>query len=157
MIPETPFTPPSFKGEAFNCPYCQVYAKQHRGVAKQHNNSEVAGGMWLSLCYHCSNYCLWVNEKLSYPSVSTAPPPNPDLPDEIIQDYREAMLIVSSSPRGAAALLRLAIQKLCTYLREKGKNINAVIAALVNQGLPIKVQQALDIVRVVGNNAVHPG
>lgn len=39
----------------------------------------------------------------------------------------------------------------------KGKNINEDIANLVKSGLPLKVKQSLDIVRVIGNNAVHPG
>ncbi len=53
--------------------------------------------------------------------------------------------------------MRLCIQKVCEQLGEKGKKIDDDIAALVKRGLPITVQQALDIVRVVGNNAVHPG
>jgi hypothetical protein len=52
---------------------------------------------------------------------------------------------------------RLALQKLCKHLNAGGGDLNANIKAMVANGLPVRVQQALDLVRVIGNQAVHPG
>lgn len=73
-------------------------------------------------------------------------------------DYEEARSILPRSPRGAAALLRLVIQKLLPHLGAKKAAINDAIGELVSAGkIKTQIQQALDTVRVIGNEGVHPG
>lgn len=108
-------------------------------------------------CTHCDNHTVWLNEEMLYPRTGIAPRPNTEMPTDVLKLYEEAAAIFSQSPRAAAALLRLAIQVLCLEVGESGKNINQDIASLVQKGLPEIVQQSLDVVRVTGNNAVHPG
>lgn len=84
-------------------------------------------------------------------------PPNEDLSEDIKKDYLEAAVIFNDSARSSAALLRLALQKLCKQLGEKGDNINEDIKNLVKKGLNSQIQRSLDILRITGNNAVHPG
>lgn len=162
---------PTFKLSAFNCPHCNAFAHMHWydlwyqvGGARGWSNS----GANVAICSHCTQLSYWLvtsksidgkenDGKMLYPSVKSAPLPHPDMPHEIRTDYEEARNIAQESPRGSAALLRLCVQRLCVYLGEPGKNINDDIGSLVKKGLPVEIQQALDIVRVVGNNAVHPG
>lgn len=111
----------------------------------------------VSECYNCTCYAVWVYDRLVYPSVISGERAHEDMPPAIARDFEEARAILDSSPRGASALLRLCVQKLCGYLGEKGKNIDDDIASLVSKGLNPLIQKSLDIVRVVGNESVHPG
>jgi hypothetical protein len=111
----------------------------------------------LSRCFNCKELSVWVYDTQLFPRQVGGPPANPDTPDHIRADYDEASMILDASPRGAAALLRLCIQKLCKHLGQPGKDINADIGAMVASGVGSHIQKALDAVRVIGNNAVHPG
>lgn len=48
------------------------------------------------------------------------------------------------------------MQKLCVHLGGKGKSINDDIKKIVAQGVSTHLQKALDIIRVIGNELVHP-
>jgi len=155
------YIPPEYNKSAFNCPICGAFAKQVWTSMRLHNQNESYNAgvedPKISVCNHCSGFSVWKNKKLIFPNTGTSPLPNEDMPEDVKADYEEARTILNLSPRGAAALLRLAIQKLCIHLGGKGKDINSDIGQLVKNGLPEKLQKALDSVRVIGNNAVHPG
>jgi hypothetical protein len=111
----------------------------------------------ISECQSCNNFALWVDKEIVYPKKTSVDIPNPDMEQEIQDLYNEAALILMDSPKGAAALLRLALQKLLLQIGETERNIDKNIKSLVAKGLNQKIQKALDFVRVVGNEAVHPG
>ena len=152
---DIPYTAAGFHVNAFNCPHCGAFAQQR--WARVAIGDIYWSELYISECARCSERSIWLNGLMIAPPKTTAPRPNPDLPDEIKADYEEARMIAAASPRGACALLRLCIQTLCDHLDAKGKSLNAQIGSLVEQGLSVRVQQALDTVRVAGNNAVHPG
>ncbi|MFC3904854.1 DUF4145 domain-containing protein [Clostridium disporicum] len=174
------FKEPKYKESAFTCPWCGAYAQQSWGenfIIKDEENdcnliSEerfsdlspwekkeniVISSLHISLCRACNKYHIWEGSKLIYPIISPIPMPLEDMPQVVKDLYLEARDVYPISHKSACALLRLAVQHLCKELGEKGNNINDDIGSLVSKGLPERIQKALDIVRVAGNNAVHPG
>jgi len=157
------FQKPEPKLKSFTCPHCGIFAMQVwsefiTSFDRKHTSEwERQSNMDVGKCDHCSKITIWLGDEMIYPIKPSVPLPNEDLGEEIKKDYNEAAGIVEKSPKSAAALLRLAIQKLCKQLGEKGENINNDIGELVKKGLPVKIQKSLDIVRVVGNESVHPG
>ena len=153
--------PPALNVKNFHCPHCKVLALQ-RWFDAYRDNVDGSGFSFIpnlrnALCDNCQKYSIWMDGKMIFPESSSVQEPNEDLDKDIKKDYLEAANILEKSPRGAAALLRLALQKLCVQLGERGENLNDDIASLVEKGLSVRIQQALDILRVIGNNSVHPG
>lgn len=162
-------TIPGFNKNAFTCPFCGVFAfmkwaklvKDDRSVTRNH----------IAKCSSCGEESLWqqtYNHDLQifsedrgiliFPDTGVITLPEVDMPEDVQKEYYEAASVFSKSPRASAALLRLGLQKLCRHLGEEGKNINDDIRNLAAKGVlsPIVIKVA-DTVRIVGNNAVHPG
>lgn len=151
---------PGFKKPSFHCMHCGVLAVQAWNQLRlpTYGPGDYSVDCWRCDCHNCGEHSYWREDgRLIDPRIGGGPRPHVDMPEEVRKDYEEARTIVMQSPRGACALLRLAVQKLCAELGESGKNINNDIASLVDKGLSVEVQQALDTLRVIGNNAVHPG
>jgi Domain of unknown function (DUF4145) len=122
-----------------------------------HHNVKKVENLYLSQCFSCKDFAIWQNDNLLFPLTIYSHEPHADMPINIRSDFTEASNIVNNSPRGACALLRLCVQKLLIEFGYKGKRINDDIATMVKDGVAIELQQAFDIVRLIGNDAVHPG
>lgn len=152
------YFPPQMGANKYHCPHCGVFASQANANVVFGN--QIASNFASARCSYCSKYTVWYEpaKAMIFPDTGTAPLPHDDMPAEVVADYNEARSIFNKSPKGAAALLRLGLQKLLKALGEKGDNINDDIGELVRKhNLPATTQQALDAVRIIGNSAVHPG
>ena len=149
---------------AYTCPHCNTISQME--IKKHHFDKDirsivkgvpvVVNQLIIHRCQCCGKKIIWIDNNYVYPDI-VAEEANLDMPESVKQLYNEAALIYNKSPRAACALLRLAIDRLCNELGETDRDINKNIGALVEKGLPKTIQQALDVVRVVGNKAVHPG
>lgn len=167
----------------FTCPFCGGLASHDWRYVEQEFSegpmtvNEDSRYVILAKCQGCNKVSIWLTEELkSILSKSTdyvgddtpetllfpfttpdLPKANEDMPEDVKKIYDEACLVLKASPRSSAALSRLAIEKLVDHLEAEGRDLNSKIADLVSKGLPVQIQKMLDSVRVIGNNAVHPG
>jgi hypothetical protein len=153
---------PALGRESFFCPACNTYA--HQMWSPFHSNFPSSRGFTptgfsTSRCTACGALAVWREEdrSLIFPRKRVGPQPHVDMPPDVHDLYEEAREVSATSRKSAAALLRLALQVLIDQLEPGKASINDKIGALVRRGLDPQVQQAMDVLRVVGNNAVHPG
>ena len=96
---------------------------------------------------------------LLYPKTQLGRSPiSPHVPPRIAEDYKEACLVASDSPKASAALSRRILQ---TILRETAKvkpgDLADEIQQLLDSGkLPSHLAESIDGVRHIGNFAAHP-
>lgn len=155
-------TPPAFKAPVFTCPdpTCQVLA-QHAWVSMQyerHGTRVTDQRVFRSECLQCSSPAYWIDEELAWPAPLLGDPASDSLPEQVRELYGEARTVVAYSPRAAAALLRLAVERLVAELGEMKGKLDDRIDRLHKSGeLNKGIVDALDAVRVTGNKAVHEG
>jgi hypothetical protein len=155
--------------EGFRCPTCGAYATQRwypfvvgyqdtgsgEGAAWWGIGRE-AGGIALSFCEACRQPFVWHGHSPVWPVASSAPCAARAMPDEVRADFEEAREVVDRSPRSAAALLRLSLQKLSRHLGQPGKDLEEDLRALMGPALPASAPRALRVLRAAGD-ARRPG
>jgi hypothetical protein len=157
---------PGFSKERYNCPHCGAFSQMHRydrgATALGKEEDKPVPNSYFIYCESCNGYQIWMHmidhtKQMIYPAVITVPLPSQDMPDAAKIIYGEAREICRNSPRAATALLRMCVEVICKGLGDEKKSLNDNIGILVKKGLLLHTQQALDGLRVMGNEAVHPG
>lgn len=161
----------------FVCPHCTVYShhKWSEVVKNGFDNYYLSGGLAygdleeslngfrttseivISDCSQCEQSSIWRSGRLIFPFISLTPSPSNDMPEDVKEIFEEARKVHAVSHTAAIALLRLAVEKLLPQIGAKQSSIDKMIADLVQKGLPKEIEKALDSLRVIGNEAIHPG
>lgn len=152
------------------CPHCLDSYHESKSGYHLGQDVEFDWHIYWESCPSCGKYIITLEKKstagvvilrdliLAYPKGIARAPVSKDVPDEFAQDYKEACLVISDSPKASAALSRRCLQNL---FREKAgvkaSNLNKEIDdVLTSKQLPSHLAEGIDAVRNIGNFAAHP-
>lgn len=158
-------TPPVFQGERFTCPFCGAYAGMEWRKLSTPAGSWESNDLFVSLCASCRWCTVWRapnanvdDSSILWPRTRGGIGPHAEMPEAARAVYEEARAVAELSPRASVALLRLALDVLLREVVDGAgaKPLDAVIGLAVKQGLTPAVWAAMESLRVIGNDAVHP-
>jgi Domain of unknown function (DUF4145) len=146
-----------------NCPAC------HKLIFHLYNKKEGNTGERVSLSNHLSigAECILSVEGvpeektiLIRPKNSYRPPCPPQIPKEIAEDYTEACLTLTDSPKASAALSRRCLQNILrdpnTANAQQKDLVQQIEHVLSSKTLPTHIANDIDAIRNIGNFAAHP-
>ncbi|MGU9962796.1 MAG: DUF4145 domain-containing protein [Candidatus Halichondribacter symbioticus] len=157
------YTNPSHHSAKFTCPHCNLYAQQSWRRLKEYT-VKVDGSIThtyieTSACLNCKKDLIWLDEEIIYPFKSLAPKADANMPPDVKELYDEAGVVGFHSQRAAAALLRVALERLTVHLGEPTGKLNTRIGNLAKRKhLDERAIKGFDIVRVITNESgAHDG
>ena len=151
------------------CPHCLNGMHSHKDIIKLGSDKD---GLWRAKIENCpeciksiivieqhpSNSDVILKRIHAYPKGVSRSPVSEDVPDQFANNYKEACIVLSDSPKASAALSRRCLQNL---LREKagvkpGNLAHEIQQVLDSNQLPSWLSESIDVVRNTGNFAAHP-
>lgn len=150
---------PAVSRTAFTCPNCESFAQQVWSTVMtqrpRHAQETKHDWQWAD-CQQCRSPSVWRNQEMVWPRQRRAgPAPAEDFPPAVLEVYEEARDVAPISRRSAVGLLRLSLQLLVDELEPGKGSIDQKIGRLVTRGLAPQVRQAMDVLRVTGNQGLH--
>src|SRR5262245_2484789 len=124
-------------------------------VHREFRNRDVQN-ISISYCFNCNEICLWVVDQMVWPRCASGPEPKLHASPDVRPKTEEASHTLDASPRGAAALLRLATEKLCKELGDSDESSRPKITPLFQDEVDARVQKVLDAMRIIESNAIPP-
>lgn len=110
--------------------------------------------LYFCKCANCSELILTYKDLMIHPLGVQRNLAPKEVPSNIKNDFKEACLVESLSPKASAALARRCLQSLLHEQGIKERTLNDEIEKAM-ENLPTHLSEAIDAIRNVGNFAAH--
>ncbi len=151
------YEPPKYNEKTFTCPFCHRtsmhrFQRVNSPFTKEHicNVSQL-------LYDKCNGHMLLdIEGNNIYLKISTAPAVGEEFSANIQEIIEEARLVFDASPRAALALLRVALEHICTDKGFKNGYLKGRLENLIkDKQLSQEIIDDLTLIKALGDDSVH--